>query len=92
MTRKARRTKLQQRAVVSAIVASTTLAARPARGRELIDLLRHSETLEVSLEGAAHRFDIPPGSPTCPQRFFCPRLRSTTAESCRSRTPTAFAA
>jgi catecholate siderophore receptor len=60
MTRKARRKKLQQCALVSAIVASSTLVARPARGLELTELLRYSDDLHAA-ESGAHRFDIPPG-------------------------------
>jgi catecholate siderophore receptor len=62
LTRKARRKKLQQRALVSAFVAGAALAPRPAHGRELIELLRHSDTLQtVGRAAAAQRFDIPPG-------------------------------
>ena len=62
MTRKARRKRLQQRALVGAFVASTAFAARPAHGRELAELLRHSEALQSAAgDAAAQRFDIPPG-------------------------------
>ncbi|MGH9141615.1 MAG: TonB-dependent siderophore receptor [Vicinamibacterales bacterium] len=62
MTRKARRKKLHQRALVGAFVASAALSPRPAHGRELIDLLRHSDALQTAgREAAARRFDIPPG-------------------------------
>src|SRR5471030_1707889 len=68
MTRKARRKKLQQQALVSAFVASTAFAPRPAHGRELADLLRHSDRLRRSdglpaaaRDTTAQRFDIPPG-------------------------------
>src|SRR5476651_1185328 len=68
MTRKARRKKLQQQALVSAFVASTAFAPRPAHGRELTDLLRHSDRLRHSdglpaagRQTTAQRFDIPPG-------------------------------
>ena len=62
MTRKARRKRLQQRALVGAFVASTAFAARPAHGRELAELLRHSDALQSAAgDPAAQRFDIPPG-------------------------------
>ena len=63
MTRKARRKQLQQRALIGACVASTTFAARPAHGRELAELLRHSDVLRaIAAAPAARRFDIPPGT------------------------------
>jgi hypothetical protein len=62
MTRKARRKRLRQRALVGAFVASTAFAARPAHGRELTELLRHSDALQSAAgDPAAQRFDIPPG-------------------------------
>src|SRR3954468_879700 len=62
MTRKARRRKLRQRALASALVASTALVPQPAVARELFDLLRHSEALRAAARDvAAQRFDIPPG-------------------------------
>jgi catecholate siderophore receptor len=62
MTRKARRKRLQQRALVGAFVASTAFTARPAHGRELTELLHYSDALQSAAgDPAAQRFDIPPG-------------------------------